>query len=110
MVQVRDGTFKLFLLKSYSHQALIIKTHSQSTKRKQQMELIIHVDKLNNNKSVEREKYFSYSLQPGDGEERAAEGGCHQLMEGVNKLTEKKEPMEERKTRAEAERQKVDGG
>lgn len=53
------GIFKLFLLKSYSHPALIIKSQS----RKQQMELIIHVYKLNNNKSVEKEKYFSYSLR-----------------------------------------------
>lgn len=52
------------------------------------MELITHVDKLNNNKSVEEEKYFSYSLQRRDGEEQTAAEGCRQLMEGVNKLTD----------------------
>lgn len=59
-------------------------------KRKQQMELIIHIDKLNNNKSVGKEKYFLYSLQSRDGEEQTAEEGCHQLTEEVNKLTDGK--------------------
>lgn len=98
-------------LKSNSHQAFTITTHSQSTKRKRQMELIIHGDKLNNNGSVEMEKYFSYSLQLRGGEEQTAEDGCHQLIERVNKLTDRKNKrMEERKTRAEAARQEVDGG
>lgn len=81
------------------------------------MELIIHINKLNNNKTVEMGKYFSYSLQSRDGEEQAAEEGCHQLMEGVNRLTDgkkkhsqEKKRMEKRKTWAEAARQEVDGG
>lgn len=62
------------------------------------MELIIHVDKLNNNKSVEKEKYFSSSLRSRDGEEQTAEEGCHQLMEGVNKLTDGKKTLTEKET------------
>lgn len=55
------------------------------------MGLIIHVYKLNNNKSVEKgEIFFILITVEGDGEEQTADEGCHQLMEGVNKLTDGK--------------------